>query len=63
MSAYMQHTDPVVFPNPFEFQPERWLPGNVTPLMTRNLVPFSKGSRNCLGMKYGFHKTLAGDSC
>jgi cytochrome P450 len=41
MSAYMQHTDPAVFPDPFEFLPERWLPGNVTPLMTRNLVPFA----------------------
>jgi len=54
MSAYMQHTDSAVFPDPFEFLPERWLPDYVTPLMARNLVPFAKVSRNCLSMKYGF---------
>lgn len=51
MSAYMMHTDPRVYENPHKFVPERWL-GEVDPLMKRNLVPFSKGSRNCLGMKY-----------
>ncbi|KAF2678009.1 cytochrome P450 CYP551C1, partial [Lentithecium fluviatile CBS 122367] len=25
MSAYMQHTDPTIFPSPFAFRPERWL--------------------------------------
>ncbi|CAO2651135.1 Nn.00g094320.m01.CDS01 [Neocucurbitaria sp. VM-36] len=54
MSAYCQHTDPSVFPEPFKFVPERWLPGNATPLMLRNLVPFSKGSRNCLGMNLAY---------
>jgi cytochrome P450 len=50
MSAYMMHSDPSVYDEPFEFKPERWL-NNVTPAMNRNLVPFSKGSRNCLGIK------------
>ncbi|KAF2706940.1 cytochrome P450 family protein [Pleomassaria siparia CBS 279.74] len=54
MSAYMQHTDPDVFPEPFQFRPERWLPENVTPLMNRNFVPFAKGSRNCLGMNLAY---------
>ncbi|KAF2967401.1 hypothetical protein GQX73_g6156 [Xylaria multiplex] len=49
MSAYLQHTNPDVYPRPFEFVPERWLE-NVTPEMTKNYVPFAKGSRNCLGM-------------
>lgn len=31
------------------FKPERWLT-NVSPQMTRNLVPFARGSRNCIGM-------------
>ena len=51
MSAYLQHSDPNIYPRPHEFIPERWL-SNVTPAMNRNYVPFSKGSRNCLGIKY-----------
>ncbi|KAL8906325.1 MAG: hypothetical protein Q9207_002100 [Kuettlingeria erythrocarpa] len=50
MSAYLMHSDHTVFPEPFAFDPDRWL-GDVSPLMRRNLVPFSRGSRNCLGMK------------
>jgi cytochrome P450 len=49
MTAYFQHTDPDVFPDPYSFLPERWL-ANVSPQMTRNLVPFARGSRNCIGM-------------
>ncbi|KAI0404814.1 putative cytochrome P450 [Xylaria palmicola] len=49
MTAYFQHTDPDVFPDPYSFVPERWL-ANVSPRMSRNLVPFARGSRNCIGM-------------
>ena len=45
------YTDPAVYPDPFTFNPERWL-NDVTPAMARNLVPFSKGSRHCLVIKY-----------
>lgn len=48
MSSYLMHTDPTVYERPFEFIPERWL-GAVHPNMNRNFVPFSRGSRNCLG--------------
>lgn len=51
MSAYLMHNDGSVFKEPQKFVPERWL-GDVDPLMARNLVPFSRGSRRCLGMKY-----------
>lgn len=50
MSAYLMHTDPTVYPEPFEFRPERWM-GDVNPAVHKNLVPFARGSRNCLGMK------------
>ncbi|KAG8161928.1 hypothetical protein KVR01_007693 [Diaporthe batatas] len=49
MTAYLQHTDPDVFPEPHSFVPERWL-GEVSTAMARNLVPFARGSRNCIGM-------------
>lgn len=48
MSAYLMHTDPSVYEKPFEFIPERWL-GDVKPSMNNNFVPFSRGSRSCLG--------------
>jgi cytochrome P450 len=50
MSTYLMHTDPTAFPDPFEFKPERWM-GKATPAMLRNYVPFSRGSRNCLGQR------------
>ncbi|KAK3337578.1 cytochrome P450 [Cercophora scortea] len=53
MSAYLMHSDPVVFPSPGEFIPERWIVGegmgNMA-AMNKSYVPFCRGSRNCLGM-------------
>ncbi|KAM3475568.1 hypothetical protein MY5147_003668 [Beauveria neobassiana] len=53
MSAYFQHRDPSIFPSPEKFMPERWLK-NVTLEMQHSLVPFSKGSRHCLGMHLAY---------
>ncbi|KAH8887959.1 putative cytochrome P450 [Thozetella sp. PMI_491] len=61
MSAFMMHTDPDVFPEPYQFKPERWI-GDYDPNLNRNYVPFSKGSRSCLGrnLAYGeLYLTLA----
>ncbi|KAF4635062.1 hypothetical protein G7Y89_g3029 [Cudoniella acicularis] len=55
MSAYLMHTDPEVYDNPFRFKPNRWLSDN--PLHTRNYVPFSRGSRNCLGQNLAMAET------
>ncbi|KAI1282958.1 putative benzoate 4-monooxygenase cytochrome P450 [Xylaria sp. FL0933] len=49
MSVCHLHMDPEVYPEPYKFDPERWI-GDVDPRMNRNFVPFVKGSRNCLGM-------------
>ncbi|KAI4284882.1 MAG: hypothetical protein L6R38_001091 [Xanthoria sp. 2 TBL-2021] len=48
MSGYLMHSDPDVYPSPFTFDPDRWL-GDIDPHMLRNFVPFTRGSRNCLG--------------
>jgi cytochrome P450 len=46
-SAYLLHTDPNIYPDPFSFRPERWLEN---PKLTRHLFAFGRGSRNCVGM-------------
>jgi cytochrome P450 len=47
-SAYLLHTDPNIFPDPLDFQPQRWLDN---PGLKRHLFAFGRGSRSCLGMK------------
>ncbi|KAF1844500.1 putative benzoate 4-monooxygenase cytochrome P450 [Cucurbitaria berberidis CBS 394.84] len=46
-SAYLLHTDPSIYPQPFEFRPERWIED---PNLKRYWFAFGRGSRNCLGM-------------
>jgi cytochrome P450 len=53
MSNQDVHLDPDTFPEPTSFRPERWLSGTseVEDHLSRYLVAFSKGTRQCLGMK------------
>lgn len=52
-SAYFVHMNPQVFPEPESFNPERWIKAaEKGQYLSRFLVAFSKGSRQCLGMKY-----------
>jgi hypothetical protein len=45
--------DPEVFHEPMSFRPERWLSSSPDlQRHMRNYVPFGRGSRMCLGMKY-----------
>lgn len=64
MSAMLQHKDPKIFPEPETFRPERWLPIKTEgQRLHRYLVPFSKGSRQCVGMNLAnaeLYMTLAG---
>lgn len=46
---YSLHRNENVFPQPEEFLPERWLPGNETEDMRRHYMPFGLGSRICMG--------------
>ncbi|KAE8373920.1 cytochrome P450 [Aspergillus bertholletiae] len=53
-AAYTLHHDEEVFPEPFEFKPERWLEdgrsdGLKTSNMERNMIPFGVGLRACIG--------------
>ena len=44
---YLAHRRPETYPNPLEFQPERFLEGKFSPY---EYLPFGGGSRSCIGM-------------
>ncbi|KAG0646708.1 Cytochrome P450 monooxygenase yanH [Hyphodiscus hymeniophilus] len=47
-SARELHFNPVAYPRPHSFQPERWLEGNVTPEANKHFYAFGVGSRSCI---------------
>jgi cytochrome P450 len=56
MSAFINHNNEDVFPEPEKYEPERWIDGNGKPnhAMEKYIMSFSKGSRQCLGMNLAF---------
>ena len=65
MTSYIQHTNPVLFPDPQTFNPDRWLNNaKAAPLyekpLSRYLVSFSKGTRICLGIHLAWAEMYIG---
>ncbi|KAF2739714.1 cytochrome P450 [Polyplosphaeria fusca] len=60
---YLQNLDPVTFPNPTEYDPDRWLCDAETfKLRDRQMLSFSRGSRGCIGINLALatlHLTVA----
>ncbi|KAI2887858.1 hypothetical protein CBS11852_7358 [Aspergillus niger] len=55
MAIYHIHYNEDLFENPHEFDPERWLQGpEITAKRAKFLVPFSRGSRSCLGINLAY---------
>ncbi|CAJ2500681.1 Uu.00g035340.m01.CDS01 [Anthostomella pinea] len=61
IATYYMHNDPEVFPEPFEFRPERWLADDIS-LLKRNWVPFSRGARGCAGINLAMSELSLGIS-
>lgn len=47
-SHYLLHTDPKIFPDPYTFEPQRWI--DEPSLKARYFLGFGRGSRVCLGI-------------
>lgn len=51
-ATYFIHRDPTIFPDPEKFDPKRWITESENDKhLKRYLVPFTRGSRACLGIK------------
>ncbi|RDW92913.1 cytochrome P450 [Aspergillus mulundensis] len=52
ISTYLTHMDPSIFPSPQSFDPERWIRAKEQGFpLHKYLLAFSRGSRQCLGMR------------
>jgi cytochrome P450 len=52
-SAQVLMKDPRIWPDPESFIPERWLaPYKGVEVDRKAFLPFSAGSRNCIGMQF-----------
>ena len=45
---YSTHHNKDIYPRPFQFDPDRW--SDATPDMNEAYMPFSRGSRMCIGI-------------
>jgi cytochrome P450 len=48
------HRDPRYFDSPDEFDPDRWLPERAQQVPRTAFIPFSDGSRRCIGENFGW---------
>lgn len=58
--VYGIHHDPEIYPNPENYNPDRFLPEEVQKRHSLSYIPFGDGQRNCIGMRFGLMQTKVG---
>lgn len=58
--VYALHRDPKYFPNPDEFDPERFAPENKATFPQLAYMPFGVGPHNCIGERFGILQAKLG---
>lgn len=58
-SSWATHHLPQLYPDPFRFDPDRFLPEREAALPRGAYIPFGGGSRKCLGKRFGEYELRA----
>lgn len=56
ISVFGVHYNEQIYPEPFRFRPDRFLPENKHLLVPYSFLAFGEGSRNCMGMRFAYQE-------